>query len=100
MIMTEPLSQQLRKSFPSFDQTELIDWLSSQGMEKEFEAGSVLLLSLRSPAAFFYSPLILCMKPPENFRPGNDSPLKASGSGMKNCCRRWKVWCSSNSTSA
>ena len=56
MIMTEPLSQQLRKSFPSFDQTELIDWLSSQGMEKEFEAGSVLM---RVGGAVRYIPLVL-----------------------------------------
>jgi CRP/FNR family transcriptional regulator len=54
--MTEPLSQQLRRSFSSFDQAELIDWLSAQGMEKEFEAGTELM---RAGGAVRHVPLVL-----------------------------------------
>jgi CRP/FNR family transcriptional regulator len=54
--MAEPLSQQLRKSFLSFDQTELIDWLTSQGVEKAFEAGTELM---HVGSTVRYIPLVL-----------------------------------------
>lgn len=54
--MTEPLSQQLRRSFTSFDQAELIDWLTAQGIEKEIEAGTELM---HAGGAVRHIPLVL-----------------------------------------
>ncbi len=38
-----PESQTLRKAFPAFDQSELVDWLAQQSFQKDFEPDITLL---------------------------------------------------------